>query len=1051
MPCKLVIENPDLKRVLGRSPSENVVFDTFQDYMTAIPAGQEMLVSESDGHFIAKFRQLSYNDGAIKVLYDSEYGRGSAPIKDILGWATTELLKNNLDELNPLAKARLVPPVAAPLVPEDGVETIDGAGNSVTSEAAEYDEDNSKIKLEQFEATTGQDVKSDFLGTLDPRDSTLSKMALKNMIAEAPYKFKYFIVPDRAEFFNEAGIEPTGEVLLVVHAAAYQMAFDEKGSALNNEELLEVAVRMRGEEIAAEGEIYTLPLEGTTGQEDDQFFSRNHEERVAIYAEKNGITEEEADYHYRQGQAHMWEMRTRSHDLPVPVSIRPSLGFYFSKPLSVSSFIDKHQLTQVSFGINLKKSGVVGRVYIKGTMDGKQVEMLTVPVSILEKYELPFIQGIAGAILTGQATREEISFFASLLGTNRKKKGPYVKLTADTASLFSDGVQITTLEGFMDALSDNNWPAVTNKITGSESVTTQTIWKNGEFVLVSPIEFVQEHVTTDGDFWTHKGKAVPYAANRYFYLDEIDGDTIQFYGEDSLQARANAVNRLFRDKQEYLRIAESDAPEDQEIKLAYPQFFNERFRNSRSYARLLAGLKVDPSPVIGEFGFRAPVGGLYFTTPAEVRAASTPYEEFAAVKIAELNQKGIYDLEALGINSDLTLEDWVLLHEANNVVAFDERMLIFGTLPEDVSGIKPNRLPSELGPAVGFSAVFSGDNRASVELRSAKTDEPRMSLDTYRTYMRLMNKWTPELENAFQNEMNFFTDGEISGETFANEYVELGYNGPANVTANGEYELLNTPPTKWRLVIPSRSETDAALNRKMLEEKVSVGSPSGDTLYLNNFYLPVPSVPITEQVVSNLRETNTPLPKTELANYAVEVLGENFAKSLLSYEKNLTFDDVNAFSNFIGQDFPITEIKTQKDFAISANSAPLIASGAKTITLRKRTDQTVGRVNTAGLVQIEGKIFQIAELGEMGFDKAREMTGMSANEFVQAFFGDEFMTVDGIFDQGVKAFFEGSGTRRVFTIKEVVKPYNTNTDKRGPAKKKKSVSKTQAISCKKIR
>ena len=467
MPCVLVIKDRDLKRILDRKEDANVSFESFQDYLNAIPPGAEYLISESDGHFIGTFRQLAYDSGNIRMLYTSEYGRGSVPISEVLGPVSTELLIANQDRLNPLAKARLIPPVSPDFNPENADEAADGAGDSVISDTAEYDEEASRIKVEQFESTTGQDVENDFTGTLNSRPSTLSKMALKSVVADNPSKFRYFIVKDSPAYFNDPGIEPGGEVMLVVHRAAYDRLESELGRVPTQEEMQETAVRIKGTQISAEGDIFTLPLEGTSPSRaeegvDDQFFQRKHEERLQIYAEKNGVTEDEADYHFRQGQENMRNMRDQAATSPVEVSVRPSLGYYPNNPMSIDAFENKYNLEDTYFTINLNKSKVVGRVYLTATMEGNPVEMLTVPVNLTTKYGADTLAGIAGRFLTGSASQEEINFFASIFGVNRRKAGPYMRIDGETAILMSEGNRINSVEQFNNSLAKNSWPSITN-------------------------------------------------------------------------------------------------------------------------------------------------------------------------------------------------------------------------------------------------------------------------------------------------------------------------------------------------------------------------------------------------------------------------------------------------------------------------------------------------------------------------------------------------------------------------------------------------------------
>lgn len=1123
MSCVLVIKDNDLKRVLGRTPDQEVAFDTFQDYLNAIPAGLDFLISESDGHFIGSFRQLAYDNGNIRLLYNSEYGRGSVPISEVLGQVTTDLLTQYQDKLNPLAKARLLPPVPTEFDPATPEESIDNAGGSVTSDTAVYDEENSRLKIEQFESTTGQDVDNDFTGTLNSRPSTLSKVALKNEVANNPGKYKYFIVKDSNAYFNEPGVEPEGEVLLVVYKAAYDRLATELGRPLTQAEMEEVAVKMDGSEMVAEGKIYTLPLEGTSPSravegEEDQFFQRKHEERVQIYAEKNGVTEDEAEYHFRQGQENMRDLREQATYAPVEVAVRPSLGFYPNNPMSVAQFEKKYGIEDTQFSINTSKSKVVGRVYLTGSMDGTSVEMLTVPVSLLEKYGADTLAGIANRFFTGSASQEEINFFASIFGVNRRKAGPYMRIENEVAAIMADGHPVTNIEQFNSAMAKNSWPSITNKIRGKESLNQHTILEGSTFKTVSPEEFVREHVTTDGSLWSHRGKPVPYSANRYFYIDPVPGASAPSLQHDSNSAgEAYSINRLFDDVQEFDRLVSSNEPADVERKLTAPRVFSPVFALSQSYKRLRAGLKIIPKLQAGLFSLNIPVGEEYFSNRLEVdmkisdlakdytkaqliavrdnlrlnapwlspslptgsilaadMSASTTDEEIEemftpAIRVALaqqmqgqiqqrvtgtlqlLNNEGVYDIEATGIDSSMTLEDFVYTNAANATVAEIERQLLYGdtirivgTVP-DVSTI--HTLPAE----TTFASQFAGEELAPTQtVRSIPLEENVMTLDTYRLYKKLSGTWSNEEESAYQAQLK-----DPTSKQFEALSIELAYSGPVNVkmsdgVVSSTGETATTGPIRYRVVLPS---SDGELHRQLLLAEAGMSSKSGDTFYIGNFVMPgEQTMTAEEEIIASLPLQAGKKPvQTELYDYAVAVLGKNIADKLLVQYKHLTFDDINKYAKFLGDDqFANTRFRTQKDFAISPNTAQAIAEGQKKITLRKRADETVGVVNTGGLVQIDGKVFEMVDMGEMGLKKALEVTGLTQNEFAQQFLGDDTKTIDSIFDPGVKAFFEGAGARRVFMINPVVKPFKTNGVKKGKEVKKRE-TKTKTLGCRTLR
>lgn len=584
--CKIKIKNPTLQEILGASE-----FETFRDMQRSIPVGRDILVKDTQGHFIAKLRKLSFSGKNLTAYYDSsEFGRGQADFGDILGRADQDTLIKFSDGLNILAKSKLLN------IPTDKKTTTSDGGVIFTdNNPVDYDPEESSVKIEQFESTTGQDVESERNGTLDPKDSTLAKMELRDMVAKSPGRFRAFIVKDSDAYQNEEGIEPTGEVLLVVHAFAYESLRAEKGRDLTQEELNQVAVK-------TQDKIHTLPLE-RSGDGEGSFFRRNHDERVAAYATKYNVSIQEAEKHFRDGEKRMNEARDRANSGPVPVRIKSvSKGSLVKEPMSVQGFLKKFKLKFGGFKIGTGRDAIAGRIYLSVSIDGENYfDVLTVPESLSTKYGADF--------MWDAYTNGETAFIESLFGKNKRPSGPYTK----NGVLMFNGFPIESIESFRMALNDNSWPILRDKVGKGD---TFVAFQDGQFVEMTGDEFIEFHTNSDGALWSHKGRTVPYSANRYFYLDIGDFRPVSRISTVKDQT-VRTIEDLFRDPKEYDRILESKEPADVAFKKSQPHLFSVAFLKSQSFGRLRKRMKFNP-PVTGNLAIPYPVGGKYFGSKSVV-------------------------------------------------------------------------------------------------------------------------------------------------------------------------------------------------------------------------------------------------------------------------------------------------------------------------------------------------------------------------------------------------------------------------------------------------
>lgn len=1109
MACRLKITNPALKRALGYPESSEVSFDTYTAFTSHVKVGTELLVSDKHGDFIARFRGLTFSlSDSLGVSYDSEFGRGTTAIEDVKGHVTDELLRANIQTLNALSRARIIDPV--PTTVEVVDDPSDAAGNSGTSNTVDYDEDNSKIKIEQYESTTGQDVKSERDGTLDERPSTLAKMVLREAVAQNPNKYEFFIVADSPSYFIEEGASPTGEVLLVVHAAAHKSLTAELGRPLTQTELEQVAVRINNNVISAEGEIYTLPLEGSLQEGADTFFNRNHDDRVAAYATKYDTTLDEADEHFRAGQRNLRAARSRARTAPVPVKVTSvSMGSTTGEPMSVRDFEDKYDVVDVTFEKNLNRAGVVGRVYLYGTSNGKPVRMLLVPVNLVDKYGFDNLWAKASTNPVDNPV--DWQFLESIFGTNRRKAGPYVR----KGVLMSKGVPITTEEQFREALNDNNWPALSDKVKEGTSVLD-----NGK--TVSNQDFIREHTKTDGGLWTHRGLPVPYAANRYFYIDISQPTKASERVSDQKDSVARAANALFADPQEYFRIAASQEAPDMAIKAMLPRLFTTQFELSESFKRLVAGQKAINQSNTETYAVNTPVGARYFGSksvssrklkpllvnylkgdlfrlravkradqkrgtestasfpstglflPAETRSGLdflifynisdeeinriaeelseglfTAFKNYVdkqvVLEMERLKSDGITDVNDLGIPTKESLAQTLFTVYANQYVAQTETEIMYGE-GDSLFGVSPETLPEywnsqKEGPSI-TEALTGTPYTPNTGVRSLQGNKGYMTLDTYRTWSLAAGTWTEEQEAAYQNEVKFASGASLSATSLMGETViKLSYSGPMNTAMRSGAQEEDFVPgfveitefdQEFTVLIPSKvmgtGSDEEQIHRQLLEANAQITLERETRLQLT--YFVQVREKSTNTVEDELRQLESVQPdvneflNTEIYQYAEAVLGKSFASRLFSTGKTLTFADIDGYAAQVGNaNFTFTKYSTPKEFAISPKSAALIAEGKKTLTLRQRGEDYSG-ANRSGLVEIDGEVFDIQELGEMNLEQALKATRMTAQQFAQAFMG-ESGSIEDIFIPDVKAFFEGSSKRRVYTIKPVGKPKKT--------------------------
>ena len=685
----------------------------------------------------------------------------------------------------------------------------------------------------------------------------------------------------------------------MVHTAAHDSLVAELGRPATQQELLSVAVRISDEfKIEAEGQIFTLPMEGSLSGE-DSFFKRNHDERLVAYATKYDKTVEEAEIHFREGQRKMREARRMASKAPVPVNVKSvSMGSFTGESMSSNDFLEKYGLENAEVQLNLGSSGVRGRYYIVGEVDGQPVRMLTVPVSLRDKYGESALWEMVARL--PEVTPGELGFLKSIFGVNRRKKGPYFK----GDKLYSAGVEITTEGQFSDALDVSDWPALSDKRGDGTA-----ILMNG--MPVTNRMFILEHTKTDGDLWQFNGSPVPYAANRYFYLD-LSTSTATAVSISQDDRMADAYAEIMAVPDEYYRIFASTEPDDVRTKLLLLRLFTPQFEASVSRLRMLEGAKASSQTGTERYATGSPVGGRYFGSKSVVsrlipnilrkylkadlirlreiarrRALgdSADYPAFRLVwfptqidvdglnitgttsdeqldvlveqnllrtiggfrdtlnmsvakELERLRADGITDVTQLGVTSKEDLKQTLYTIFANQLVANIEMNIMFGSnVFGNVPEVSPTYWNSQKEGTSVKSVVMGSPSYPNPEVRTTSYEGRYMTLDNYRTWAKSVGRWTEEMEQQYEREVSQFSGQDVVGEMFPATSIQLTYSGPVSVQLNAD-----------GAVAPLLSETTFSANYEVL-----VPSKLGDNEELHRTLLQSGGITHDSEVVLYLQ------------------------------------------------------------------------------------------------------------------------------------------------------------------------------------------------------
>lgn len=993
MPCKLVIKNKKLSSLLKKE-----VFDTYVEFERSLPVGREVYIKDGDTLFKAILSGFSFTGNKLGASIISMYGKGSTSIEDIVGFVDEvpfSEVESSLDPMSRVIDPNLPPPSTGP----DMEAKVSGEGD--TEADLKFDEEASRVAYKGFQKTTGQDVKSEERGELKGDPATLERIKLKAEIARDKSRFRYFIMP--------AGED---EALWVID------------KALHDSEVLRLGRPLTEGEIKTISSPYTLPLEGKspldTSGEEDSFFLRNHDRRLEIAQEKLGMDPDEAEEFYRQGQSEMKLARLEARSAPREVKVKEATnGNYTKKGLSGAEIEAKYgrpQFAKIDVADGKKKIGFV----IQGE---ERIELPANPKKITDVIPVKILEEAVQAQIDGNASREQTKLLESLFISKRNVG----KINLSKGVLNFGTNPITSLDQFRLALKEDPTPSIYNKLGGVGFYTVI----DGEIAPVTGDGFLNQFMESEGDLWTHNGTPVPYRSNQILYLDLSKGLPVAEKVPTTREQDKMNVEVVFDN---YPYVATSTSKRSKLIRDLHPRMFTQRFRRTVFFKRLLAGTRPAPGPILVGGPFVQNITDLpklikdYVKGDVEMMQQGFPLERSVPYlsiysqleKIGkEIDSEGldrILDTYARKIASEtkqeidrrvevmlqeseakgLTQNKLKLKRKAANDIANEiETAITFGVLNDEV-GVSPTSDISyweNRSPRASLQSQVSGPYVPSPKIEALKTDSPYMTLDTYREYKTATGEWSQADEAEYQKEI----EGQKSKLPTS---IKLSNNGEE---------------TNFRVLVPSKiTEQEAVVNREMLTKGKGIGLPSGNTVYLQDLK-EVKGRANTQEaldlvILNSLQEIDIPMFSDEYL-YAENILGKKLATSLLYKYPDLTFAEIERFSNYFGKT-KISEVINEK--FPTGYSSDKIKDGSKTITAREK-----GFNNPSGILEIEGEYFDVQFQGNLTFEEVGQRLGITLNEFLSRLTGNPEATTENITNEDMAKFLNGEGSRSIFTIRKL--------------------------------
>lgn len=981
-----MIRDPDLRRILPQNS-----FDSYRDFEEALPVGREVYVKDGDTVFDATITGFSFSSGNLLVGIRSVYGKGSTSLKDIMGFTEDVSLDSIENSLASISR-----PISPNLPPPETPETLEEAvlSRNDTEAELEYDEELSRVSYKGFEKTTGQDVKNEDKGELKDDPDTLGRIKLKAEIARDKSRFRYFITAQGQD-----------EALSIVDKSLHDSEVLRLGRPLTEEELKAIALPQ------------TLPLEGKSpldeSDEEDSFFLRNHERRLEIAQEKLGLDTEAAEEFYRLGQQAMKAARLEAHSAPREVKVKEATqGSFTKKKLSKTQLEAKYGPTsfkKVDVADGRKKIGFTF------TAEGTTVELPANPKKTTEVIPMETLLDAVSNHLRQSATRQQNGLLESLFISKRNVG----KINLYKGNLHFGTNPINTVEEFKEALKADPTPSIYNKFDGAHFTVV-----NGEIRLVSGPEFLSQFMESEGDLWTHQGRAVPYKSNQVLYLDlsreQRTSQVPTTREQDKLK-----VEEVFDD---YPRNATSEEKRERLIRDLHPRLFTQRFRRTTFYKRLLAGTKPNNGPIkVGgpfvEKILDLPIlirgyvlGDMEMVQQGFPLVRSVPYLSIydQLERLGPLDEEGLtralktYDRRiAVETKQEIDRRVAKMLEEnpdqnklklkrraANDIANEIETLIAFGPLNDEL-GISPTTSIDhwdQRAPRSSLQSQVSGPYVPSPRIETLKTGSPAMTLDTFREYKSATGEWTTSDEMEYEKELN-------GNKSSLPTSIKLSHNG---------VEI------DFRVLVPSKlTEAEDIVNRELLLNSRGIGLPEPETVYLQDLKEVKGRANTQEDVdlamLDSLSPVDFPMFSEEFL-YAENILGKNLATALLSKYPDLTFNEIDRFKNYFGK----TKITGTINDRFPLMSSEKVKDGSKTITARAK-----GANNPSGILEIDGEFYDVQFQGNLTMEEVGQRLNLTMNQFLARLTGDPQATTENITQEDMVKFLNGEGSRSIFTIRKL--------------------------------
>lgn len=816
-------------------------------------------------------------------------------------------------------------------------------------EKKDYDSGASKVAWKGFESTTGQEVDSEKEGEIKASNLTLRQMALKEDIASNPAVFRYFVVKATPEF---EGHEMLGEGLLAIPV-------DEVPSEITTSSLASVA------------RYPLLPLQGTSPFElqegvDDTFFTRNHTERLQIAADKKGITVEQAEAEFREGQRKMRNVRERASKNPVEVGV---------KEVTQGSLAEQKDNPR-----DLLKDYEDNRIVKKLVSGSKNIFKIFVTTGVgdipLTQREIRDVLG--DERLTDLFTKAQAGNLSDLeilllndIFHNQQRQG---KVNFTKGNFFFGREPISSPDQFLNLLNFSPFAKVHDKI--NDQTRDYYIVKDGQIQPVSWDDFIKTFMRLEGDLWRFRGVEIPYRANRVVYLDlnpfvESQPGALSMLPDgkprNNFEALIPVINEISED---YELIATSDDPRHILLRQLVPSLFSDRFLKTQSYRAIKAGAKAVYDPLIGirfMFNDGTPTDAITVRSMTDFQEIIGTYEERDKNEITKAFNRAVEDeiQRYAGISPEG--EESVKIRIANTILKLTETGEVFG---ENVFSIRPS-----MNPDFYLGQDISNMNGSYTSFSATSGGAYSISPELYRYIQRSMGLWSNEDETMYDN------DGSTSEKSvsYSIKGQPVFFKIDPTLKSRTGYEVsfretLNLTDIQWIDKTIDPPDTHLEILKGLPIIRVSVDMTSGGGINRE--------VDILGNVLANavnIKYPNDYIPTPLLIDMRAKTPGTPFEAKL----------------------------------PISDKSKDAIKQGSKTMTVRQTRFG-----NQQGIKIIDGDFYSIDSLGELSMSDINGI-GITLNDFIQRVTGDATATTESITQEDLRDFFDDGSKRHIYRISKL--------------------------------